>query len=69
MLLEKAYAKLHGHYYSLRFGFTHHGLMDLTGCPTETLRFREYESNKEELFNKLKENDEIGYMMTCETSG
>jgi calpain-15 len=39
LLLEKAYAKLHGHYYSLRFGFTHHGLMDLTGCPTETINF------------------------------
>lgn len=38
MLLEKAYAKLHGCYYSLRYGFTHHGMLDLTGCPTLNMK-------------------------------
>lgn len=33
LLLEKAYAKVHGNYYSLRFGLTKHGLIDLAGCP------------------------------------
>jgi len=41
-LLEKAYAKIHGNYYNLRFGFTHHALIDLTGCPTETYNFKHW---------------------------
>lgn len=50
LLLEKAYAKLHGSYASLRYGFTNHGMMDLTGFPTEffelpTVKERESEES------------------------
>ena len=41
LILEKAYAKLHGNYFSLRYGMCHEGLMDLTGCPTLFIEFNE----------------------------
>ena len=39
MLLEKAYAKLHGSYYSLKQGKIGDVLRDLTGLPTTTISF------------------------------
>ena len=41
LLVEKAYAKLHGNYYTLRGGFANEGMIDLTGCPTSTYDFEE----------------------------
>jgi hypothetical protein len=41
LLLEKAYAKIHGNYYTLRGGFANEGMMDLTGSPTESFDFED----------------------------
>ena len=34
LLLEKAFAKIHGNYFLLRGGFVNEALLDLTGCPS-----------------------------------
>lgn len=41
MLLEKAYAKIHGSYSLLKGGFVNEALIDLTGCPTSCYNLRD----------------------------
>lgn len=41
LLLEKAYAKIHGGYKNLTGGSPYHALMDLSGCPTMSLSFKD----------------------------
>jgi hypothetical protein len=78
LLLEKAYAKLHGCYYSLRFGFTHHGMIDITGCPTWNLQipkieddgdYEDIEDKAEEIWDKILDADDAGFLISGETPG
>lgn len=76
MLIEKAYAKLHGNYQALSQGYVKHAMVDLSGCPTEHIAFpkdkedyEEIEEEADEIFNKLLEADEQGYLISTETSG
>lgn len=76
ILLEKAYAKMHCCYYSLRYGFTHHGMIDLTGCPTWNITFPQekpdYETVEEEaerIWLKVVNADDAGYLISAETPG
>jgi calpain-15 len=57
LLLEKAYAKLHGNYYTLRGGYASEGMTDLTGNPTECYDFEDPIAAKK------------GYMLSASTPG
>lgn len=72
MLLEKAYAKLHGSYYSLTSGNVIEALSDLTGCPVKSVQFtkgddkedfEDIEDQVEEWWEQLTEWDEKGYLI------
>eukprot|EP01064_Diplonema_japonicum_P029309 TRINITY_DN4707_c2_g2_i1.p1 TRINITY_DN4707_c2_g2~~TRINITY_DN4707_c2_g2_i1.p1 ORF type:complete len:976 (+),score=241.37 TRINITY_DN4707_c2_g2_i1:55-2928(+) len=65
-LLEKAYAKLHGSYASIRAGSGGMALADLTGCPYEL-----FDDSKmtPELFKQLEENDRNDYIQMLGTPG
>ena len=76
LLLEKAYAKLHGNYIALKSGFSYHAMIDLSGCPTEHVKFSkdrenydEVEEEAEEIYEKLLEADEKGYLISASTPG
>jgi calpain-15 len=76
LLLEKAYAKLHGNYVQLRAGFVTHGMSDLTGAPTREYKFpkerQDYTKIKDyadDLWVKLVNGDSRGWIMCAGTPG
>lgn len=73
LILEKAYAKLQGSYFSLRGGYASEALLDLTGCPTFTMVFDEEDvKNKVEnntLWEEIKGFEEEGYLISVSTPG
>jgi len=76
ILLEKAYAKLHGNYWQLRAGYVSHGMMDLSGCPTQKYNFpserNDYYSIRdyaEDFWNTITDADKQGFIMWAGTPG
>jgi calpain-15 len=69
LLIEKAYAKLHGSYWALRSGFAGEGMIDLTGCPTKTLRWDADTETFDEIWEDILVSDKEGAIMCASTPG
>ncbi|XP_008056710.1 calpain-13 [Carlito syrichta] len=63
-LLEKAYAKLHGSYSQLHYGYIHDSLVDLTGGVVTSLSLHSSPSN---LVMAVKTAARVGALMACTT--
>ena len=68
LLIEKAYAKVHGGYKNLTGGHPYQALMDLTGCPTISYNFKDDKVQtmvqQGKLWELLKYYDDEGYIIT-----
>jgi hypothetical protein len=76
ILLEKAYAKLHGNYWQLRAGYVADAMMDLSGSPTKWYQFpksrRIYDKiigYADKFWEILLQADESNYIMCAGTPG
>lgn len=73
LLLEKAYAKLHGSYRNIVGGIPSEAMMDLTGCPTISFMFTEEKVvdmiQNGKLWSLMKSYDKEGYIMSGGTPG
>jgi hypothetical protein len=63
MLIEKAYAKLHGDYDSIAAGKVQFALADLTGGFPEEVKLETAQNNPDNLWKKMLKNQQLGYLM------
>lgn len=68
-LLEKAYAKAHGSYRAISGGEIAEALLDLSGCPTESVDFDEHGFDPQELWRRLLSFKAASFPMGCATAG
>lgn len=73
LLLEKAFAKLHGSYDALRGGWAYEALMDMTGAPCSSVRLEDESVQADvrsgKFWRDLQQWDELGYLLTASTPG
>ena len=73
LLVEKAYAKLHGSYAAIESGFPFEAMMDLTGAPYKNFQFNDSNVQSKiqdgSLWDELCEFDKRDYIMACCTPG
>ena len=62
-------AKSHGSYHAISGGWIAEGLLDLTGCPTETIRLDASGFKSEEAWSKLLSYAAAKFPMGCATQG
>ena len=67
ILLEKAWAKLHGDYVRIIGGLSHETFRDLTGAPSYI--YQTQYVGEEQLWDILMSADQKNYMMACGVSG
>lgn len=68
MLLEKAWAKVHGSYMRTEGGLPKHASQHLSGMPAVCYSHDDYRSKPDDLWRRLKSHDNDGMMMMCSSN-
>jgi calpain-15 len=68
MLLEKAWAKLHGSYFRTDGGLTSHAAQHLLGHPTFSIEHSETDLTENTFFTKMLDYHRRGYIMLASST-
>jgi hypothetical protein len=73
MLLEKAYAKVHGSYFLTKGCYVNEALIDLTGCPTSCYNLKDdfvkHFIQNGQFWELIKYFQNEGYLLSMSTTG